>query len=134
MVQKVINYNKLYGILTNGETAYRKTNYATVAVSDYVRNIIDTLVPSNLEADEKAHRAELFIKLCLTDYDCCELVERKDPYNSYKIVAYDIDLDNTYSIEDIGNKIKALHLKDSERDFGAVEHIINAVKIILESL
>ena len=134
MVQKIRNYNKLYGLLTNGEPGYRKSNYATVNVDSYIASVIEALIPDNLSGEEKAHRAELFIKLCLTDPKCCELIATKDPYNSYKIVSYDIDISTNYNIDDIGNKLKRLQLKYAERDFGAVEHIINAIRIILESL
>lgn len=134
MVQKIKNYNKLYGLLTGGEPGYRKSNYGPSTQSDYIADIVSTLIPGDLSGEEKAHRAELFIKLALTDISCCELIEAKDPYNSYRVVTYNIDISTTYDIEDIGNKLKLLHLKYAERDFGAVEHIINAIRIILESL
>jgi hypothetical protein len=131
---RMIKHNKLYGVLTDGCSGFRHTNYRTSELDDYSKQIVNTLIPVDCVDAEKAHRAELFIKLASSDIVCNDLIHTKDSYNSYNVVSYDIELDTKYDLTTIGKAIKQLQLPGEERDFGPIESIINAIKIVLEHM
>jgi hypothetical protein len=129
----MVQINKLYGILTNGCQDGRKTNVTRLNISDYISDIVETLIPANLPNDEKMFRAEFLIKLASTDLECFNLLKDNDPYNSYEVAAYNYVVHN-WDIQETGEQIKQLMLEGSERSFGYIEHLINALYIIIKYL
>lgn len=126
-------YNRLYGILTNGLKTYRDTNADQTNLSDYCLSLIHALIPSDLEDDVKCGLAELYINLLMTDIDAVELLNIKDPYNSYTTVSYDIECP-TQNWDKLIQRLKSLRLQDMSDDFTHADYIVITLKHLMEIL
>jgi hypothetical protein len=125
--------NKLYGVLTDGCQEGRKTNLSRANLPAYISDIVNVLVPKELPTADKMFRAEFLIKMVFTDIDCLNTLKDNDPYNTYDIIDYKYTV-AAWDMQDVGEKIKQLALEGSERSFGYIEHILNALHIIINYL
>lgn len=126
-------YNKIYGILTNGVKKHRDTNTDRANLTPYCTSILEALIPDELDVDIKCGLADLYINLAMTDIDCVELINLKDPYNSYTTVTYDIEC-GTYNWDKLVQRLKGLHLPDMSADLTYTDYIVLTMKYLLESL
>ena len=126
--------NRLYGILTNGDTSQRNTNGNRYTLSPTCKQIVEALIPPSISKAGARGLAEIYIRLCQADEEASALLSRVDPTNTYNITSFSEAFNDNLSLADIVLRIKLIGLPNEENSFLPVDYIVNALKHLLGSL
>jgi len=127
--------NKVYGLLTDGDSTYRKTTVNRDGLPVDTAKLLEALLPKQTHSAAKRMLAEFYIRLCDTNEELSKLLTEKDPVNSYKITSiYEAYPDGSIDLDGIVTAIKALALPGEGRSFMLFDYIRNALTVLLRSL
>ena len=122
--------NRVYGILTNGDSTVRKTTADRTGLSYRAQQIVDALVPDTLSDAAKCAMAELYIRLCMTDRGLQESLKQADPINSYKLHSFYSTFSGV-NIDTIVTNLRRVIIPDSEKSFLPFDYIRAALQNLL---
>lgn len=127
--------NRLYGILTDGDNAVRKTTVNRSGLTNLGEAIVKAILPlEDLSANGRRALAELYIRLCQTSPEVATRLEHVDPLNSYKLHSFTESFEDALDISTIVKAIRKLGLPDEENSFLPFDYILNALNQLLKTL
>ena len=105
-----MNYevNKLYGILTDGDTFIRNTTMNRKRAPKNVKNIVEALIPPVLDANTRRALAEFYLRMIFTDKPLIAALTQYDPINSYQLHSFYPEYADTFDIDIIVKGVKSL--------------------------
>lgn len=129
----MLKSNALYGFITNGDRGGRPTNNTRIKINDYADKIIRILAPLTMDDESLCHRAELLVKIAMTDDKCTQLIGVKDPYNTYYLTEY-VHEASDIDIPKISQELQKLGLPGDDIVITDIHRIILALRQILQVL
>ena len=126
--------NRLYGILTNGDNSVRKTTGTRSGLPPLGKKIVSALVPDTLSDAGIRALAEIYIRLCQTSPELIELLQEKDPINSYSHHTFSENFSDSVELQTIVDRVRRIGLPEEENSFLPLDYIVNALRQLLNSL
>ena len=123
--------NVLYGYFVDGARGERHTTATRAALTKEIIELLNALVPPELDDTTKCGLAELYIRLCFTAADTAELLQQIDPINSYRLHSFYPNIDGNLSLDTIVQNLNNLSIPDTENTAFGVDRIQNALKYLL---
>lgn len=125
--------NKLYGALTRGDGAVRRTTIDYESIKPRAKEIAEALTFSTT-AEAKRQLAEIYIRLIQTDKELENKLNAVDPLNTYKLAKINLNGLVDFDLASIEDQLKRCTISGEELSGTVWDLIRAALSELLDNL